>query len=176
MKERGTVKWYCKTKGFGFIENSKGDVFFHHGAIQMEGFRSLSDGEKVDYEYEMTDDGLKATFVTPVGKTLQQMNASRYRTVRTLIIEDDVDFDLVSNSILTFHISFQDEYDRVGLNGIMLYGSSETGDIVEIVHTAHDYDSVMDKIISGPRKDEYATYLKELLNMSGSEYEILSVL
>ena len=46
----GTVKWFNDSKGFGFIEReSGGDVFVHHTAIQGEGFRSLSDGQQVEF-------------------------------------------------------------------------------------------------------------------------------
>jgi CspA family cold shock protein len=176
MKAHGTVKWYDKKKGFGFIENPDGDVFFYHGAIQMAGFRSLSDGDKVDYEYEMTDAGLKATSVTPCGKPLQKQNASRYRTLRTLVIDDNVDFDDLVAFMQTFHQTFQEEYDRVGVNGVMLYGSSETGELVELVNTDCSYDSAMDKITAGPLKDVYAAYLKKLSDLSGGEYEVLSTM
>ena len=47
----GTVKWFNDSKGFGFIAQGEGkDVFVHHTAIQMEGFRSLQEGDKVAFE------------------------------------------------------------------------------------------------------------------------------
>ncbi len=50
-RETGTVKWFNDAKGFGFIERPNGsDVFVHHTAIKAEGFRSLSDGQQVEFE------------------------------------------------------------------------------------------------------------------------------
>lgn len=60
----GKVKWFNDQKGFGFIlaENGK-DVFVHHSVIEGTGFRTLQDGETVEYEYEEGPKGMKATKV-----------------------------------------------------------------------------------------------------------------
>ena len=50
-REKGTVKWFNDAKGLGFIERENGeDVFVHHSAIRAEGFRTLSDGQQVEFE------------------------------------------------------------------------------------------------------------------------------
>lgn len=67
MSERitGTVKWFNGSKGYGFIERSGGDdVFVHFSAIQADGFRSLEEGQKVEFEIEQGPKGLQAANVT----------------------------------------------------------------------------------------------------------------
>lgn len=64
-RERGTVKWFNATKGYGFIQREQGgDVFVHHSAIQMEGFRSLNEGDAVEFETVQGPKGLQAANVT----------------------------------------------------------------------------------------------------------------
>jgi CspA family cold shock protein len=64
----GTVKWFDSKKGFGFIVNGEGkDVFVHFSSIEGEGFRSLKDGERVDYEELSGDKGLHARHVKRQG-------------------------------------------------------------------------------------------------------------
>ncbi|MFH2060810.1 MAG: cold shock domain-containing protein [Pseudomonadota bacterium] len=60
----GTIKWFNSKKGFGFIEQESGDdVFVHFSAIEMPGFKTLSEGERVEFEIEENDKGLSATKV-----------------------------------------------------------------------------------------------------------------
>ena len=64
-RETGTVKWFNEAKGYGFIErDSGGDVFVHHSAIQAEGFRTLREGQKVEFEVVQGNKGPAAEGVT----------------------------------------------------------------------------------------------------------------
>ena len=66
-KETGTVKWFNDAKGYGFISRESGDdVFVHHTAIAMEGFKSLSEEQQVEFSVEQGDKGLQAVDVKPV--------------------------------------------------------------------------------------------------------------
>jgi cold shock protein len=61
---QGTVKWFNDAKGYGFISQDTGeDVFVHYTAITMEGFRSLSEGEMVEFEVQRGPKGLQALTV-----------------------------------------------------------------------------------------------------------------
>jgi len=65
MRERGTVKWFNDAKGYGFIEREGGgDVFVHHTAIVADGFRTLGEGEQVEFEVTQGPKGLAAANVT----------------------------------------------------------------------------------------------------------------
>ena len=58
---RGTVKWFSEAKGFGFIAQENGeDVFVHFSAIQGDGFKTLADGEAVEFEVKRGPKGLAA--------------------------------------------------------------------------------------------------------------------
>ena len=63
----GTVKWFSAEKGYGFIEQEDGDdVFVHFSAIQEEGYKSLEEGQKVNFEIVEGDRGPQASNVTKV--------------------------------------------------------------------------------------------------------------
>jgi len=65
LREQGTVKWFNASKGYGFISRQSGeDVFVHFSAIQSEGYRSLNEGQAVEFEVVRGPRGLQAANVT----------------------------------------------------------------------------------------------------------------
>jgi CspA family cold shock protein len=65
LKEQGIVKWFNGNKGFGFIQRQSGeDIFVHFSAIQMEGYKSLDEGQAVEFEAAMGPKGEQAANVT----------------------------------------------------------------------------------------------------------------
>ena len=73
MPEIGVVKWFNNDKGYGFIKRNSGeDVFVHHTAIQSQGYRTLNEGEKVEFDVKQGPKGLQAENVRRVEGSEQQ--------------------------------------------------------------------------------------------------------
>jgi CspA family cold shock protein len=66
-REIGTVKWFNNSKGYGFISREAGeDVFVHYSAVEGSGFRSLDEGQQVEFSVEQGQKGLQAVRVTTI--------------------------------------------------------------------------------------------------------------
>ena len=69
MTKIGTVKWFSNQKGYGFIEYDEGeDIFVHFTGIEMDGFRKLDEGQKVEFRAVEGARGLQATDVVPLNQ------------------------------------------------------------------------------------------------------------
>ncbi len=77
MPEIGTVKWFNNDKGYGFIKRDTGeDVFVHHSAIQASGYRTLNEGERVEFDVKQGPKGLQAENVRRADGDQQEQEAS----------------------------------------------------------------------------------------------------
>ena len=83
----GRVKWYDKSKGYGFIESPEGDVFFHFSDILMDGFKALAEEQRVSYKICRCESGLKAQQIHPLDQRAGVRHAARYRTVLLMKIK-----------------------------------------------------------------------------------------
>lgn len=64
---QGTVKWFSNEKGYGFIEREDGDdLFVHFSEIAIDGYKTLTQGQRVEFEISEGDKGLQASHVTPL--------------------------------------------------------------------------------------------------------------
>ena len=88
-RETGTVKWFDNAKGFGFIVRESGDdVFVHFSSIRGEGYRSLDEGQQVEFEVVQGQKGPQAQDVVALGKSAE--NASPIDAMRRIV--DRVNF------------------------------------------------------------------------------------
>ncbi len=71
-RETGTVKWFNAGKGYGFVErdNGEGDVFIHYSAISGTGFKTLDEGQRVEFDVVESDKGPQAQEVEPLGESV----------------------------------------------------------------------------------------------------------
>ena len=92
MVMTGKVKWFDDKKGYGFIEldDGSGDVFVHYTAIQMDGFKSLSKGQPVEFEVIEADKGRQATAVRAVEVTEDTGEVDGIREDLALDVKSDV--------------------------------------------------------------------------------------
>ena len=71
--ETGTVRWFNDQKGYGFVQQDgvSEDIFVHHTAIKMEGFRTLTMGDVVEFDINRDEKGMKAVNVTRTGQVVE---------------------------------------------------------------------------------------------------------
>jgi CspA family cold shock protein len=75
--QQGEVKWFDDQKGFGFIEQEVGeDLFVHYSDIEQDGYKTLDEGQEVEFDIEETDKGLAAKDVTVVGEDTESDSES----------------------------------------------------------------------------------------------------
>lgn len=109
-RERGTVKWFDDEKGYGFIEQDVGeDLFVHYSDIEQEGYKTLEEGQAVEFDIEETEKGLAAKKVVVVedgDESLEQEESEAEESfepeTEDLGTGDDFDTDTLEESMSQF--------------------------------------------------------------------------
>lgn len=90
IRHRSRVKWFDTRRGFGFIVSPEGnDIFVHYSTIRQEGFRTLEDGEEVEYIAEYGDKGWYALEVYPTGEHSKEGDEHANETDKKILDEQD---------------------------------------------------------------------------------------
>ncbi len=106
---KGVVKWFNNAKGFGFIEHENGkDVFVHFSVIQDDGYKSLKDGEEVQYEITEGPKGFHATKVVRVNQPAAEGDASQGATLASQI-ETESDTNAANEDSQNINAEITDE-------------------------------------------------------------------
>lgn len=149
----GRVKWYDKSKGYGFIESPEGDVFFHFSDILMEGFKALAEDQRVSYTLVRGDQGLKAKQIRPLDSRASVRHAARYRNLMYMQVQEgkEKEFD-------TFFLDVPAWLDAMEQDlGIRRIGTWRTGaNAVVLIESDRPYEQAMQAAERLPSWDEYA--------------------
>lgn len=166
----GRVKWYDKSKGYGFIESSEGDVFFHFSDILMDGFKALAEDQRVSYKLLRSDQGLKAGHIHALDNRASVRHAARYRTVLLLNIKPskEKEFD-------EFFLKIPAWFDAMEQNlGVRRIGTwrNETR-AVHLLESDRPYEQSMKSARDLPSWEAFDRWQKELLNYLDGEPVIM---
>lgn len=167
----GRVKWYDKSKGYGFIESPEGDVFFHFSDIQMEGFKALAEDQRVSYKLMRTPEGLKAKGIVPLDQRATVRRAARYRNIVLMKIKPGVEsqFDKFMNDIPAWYDEFQQD---LGMRRIGTWRTSEYA--VHLAESDRPYEQTMQSAKENPKWASYLKWLDELKVFLQNDPQLMS--
>lgn len=167
----GRVKWYDKTKGYGFIESPEGDVFFHFSDILMEGFKALAEDQRVSYKLVRSPEGLKAKAIRPLDRRASVKTAARYRTLLLMTVAEgkEKQFDQALSAIPAWFDQFEQD---VGLRRI---GTWRTGNLaVHLVESNRPYDQILQSAEEHPKWEQFLKWQAGLQTVLQAEPVVMS--
>jgi len=162
----GRVKWYDKGKGYGFIENPEGDVFFHFSDIKMDGFKALAEDQRVSYRLLRSDDGLRGKQIKPLDNRASVKTAARYRTMILMVVKEDMEeqYDQFVTNIPGWYDAFEQDL------GLRRIGSWRRGPIaVSLVESEKPYEQALASAAKHPHHKKFVLRLDDLAEMLASE-------
>ncbi|MBI5725194.1 MAG: cold shock domain-containing protein [Planctomycetes bacterium] len=167
----GRVKWYDKTKGYGFIESPEGDVFFHFSDIQMEGFKALAEDQRVSYKLMRTPEGLKAKSILPLDQRATVRRAARYRNLTCMKIKEgcEAQFEKFINDIPAWYDEMQQDL------GMRRIGTWRAGlDAIHLAESDRPYDQTMQLAKENLKWGNYQKWLEELRKLLDADPKLMS--
>ena len=167
----GRVKWYDKSKGYGFIECPEGDVFFHFSDILMEGFKALAEDQRVAYKLIRSPEGLKAKEVKPLDQRATVKSAARYRAMIYLQVKEGCEdaFDELVSSVPGWYDEFEQD---LGLRRIGTWRSDQHA--IRLVESDKPYDRAMEAARTHPKYESYLKWQDSLMQFLSAEPRIMS--
>lgn len=155
----GRVKWYDKSKGYGFIENPEGDVFFHFSDIQMDGFKALAEDQRVSYQIVRSDNGLKAKDIKPLDNRASVRHAARYRALLYMIVKEEatVEFDKFISDVPAWFDAMEQDM------GLRRIGTWRNGAVaIHLVESDKPYDQASNVTEESPYYADYIAWRDKL--------------
>ena len=166
----GRVKWYDKSKGYGFIESPEGDVFFHFSDIIMDGFKALAEDQRVSYKLIRSDQGLKAKDIHPLDNRASVRHAARYRTIISMLVKHGLE-EQFDQFFLDIPAWFDAMEQDLGLRRI---GTWRAGRIaVHLVESDRPYEQSLEAAKSQPVWDLYKQWRSQLSNFLDEDAAIM---
>lgn len=163
----GRVKWYDKSKGYGFIESPEGDVFFHFSDIVMEGFKALAEDQRVSYTLLRSDQGLKAKEIHPMDSRATVRHAARYRTLllMELLPGQEDRFDEKMANLPGWLDALQQD---LGLRSIGTWRHELHA--VHVVESDKPYEQLMDVARKSPKWEKMQAWQDELRELLAKDH------
>jgi CspA family cold shock protein len=169
----GRVKWYDKSKGYGFIESPEGDVFFHFSDIQMEGFKALAEDQRVSYKPFRGDQGLKAKEIRPLDNRATVRHAARYRTLVSFEISSGQEeaFDEYMAKVPAWMDALEQD---LGMRSIGTWRHGLTA--VRLLESDRPYEQTMEAAHENPHWNAFEGWITELKKLLDSGPDIMEPL
>jgi CspA family cold shock protein len=167
------VKWYDKSKGYGFIESPEGDVFFHFSDIQMEGFKALAEDQRVSYKQCRGEQGLKAKEIRPLDNRAAVRHAARYRTLLSFQIAEGKEgvFDEIVSKVPAWMDALEQD---LGMRSIGTWRHKRFA--VRLYESDRPYEQTIESAHENPHWVQYQAWLDDLRKLLVASPEMMEPL